>query len=92
MLSLSWLLARESETAHRVRMVILDVSLTSAPATAAAHRGTTMFNAGSTCETSKFVARPADPRISVRYDRAHNKFDRHANYIARPDCYLPACG
>lgn len=49
------------KTTHRVGMVVLDASLTSAPAKAAAHCCTTMLIAGSTCATSRSSLGPPTP-------------------------------
>jgi integrase/recombinase XerD len=42
---------------------------------------TTMLDAGVDLRDVQIAARHADPRTSMRYDRARNNLDRHPNYI-----------
>jgi integrase/recombinase XerD len=42
---------------------------------------TTMLAAGVDLRDVQIAARHADPRTTMRYDRARNNLDRHANYI-----------
>ena len=42
---------------------------------------TTMLDAGVDLRDVQIAARHADPRITMRYDRARNNLDRHPNYI-----------
>jgi site-specific recombinase XerD len=42
---------------------------------------TTMLNAGVDLRDVQIAARHADPRTTMRYDRARNNLDRHPNYI-----------
>ncbi|WP_410873380.1 tyrosine-type recombinase/integrase [Nocardia sp. A7] len=42
---------------------------------------TTMLDAGIDLRDVQIAARHADPRTTMRYDRARNNLDRHANYI-----------
>ena len=42
---------------------------------------TTMLDAGVDLRDVQIAARHADPRITMRYDRARNHLDRHPNYI-----------
>jgi integrase/recombinase XerD len=42
---------------------------------------TTMLDAGVDLRDVQIAARHADPRITMRYDRARNQLDRHPNYI-----------
>ncbi len=42
---------------------------------------TTMLDAGVDLRDVQIAARHADPRTTMRYDRARNNLDRHANYI-----------
>jgi integrase/recombinase XerD len=42
---------------------------------------TTMLDAGVTLRDVQIAARRADPRTTMRYDRARNNLDRHPNYI-----------
>jgi integrase/recombinase XerD len=42
---------------------------------------TTMFGAGVDLRDTQIAARHADPRTTMRYDRARNNLDRHPNYI-----------
>ena len=42
---------------------------------------TTMLDAGVDLRDVQIAARHADPRTTMRYDRARNKLDRHPNYI-----------
>src|SRR6266511_4770029 len=51
-----------------------------APAHVAAHV-TTMLDAGVSLRDVQIAARHADPRTTMRYDRARNNLDRHPNYI-----------
>jgi site-specific recombinase XerD len=41
---------------------------------------TTMLDAGVSLRDTQIVARHADPRTTIRYDRARNNLDRHGNY------------
>ena len=52
-----------------------------APAHAAAHAVTTMLDAGVDLRDVQIAARHADPRTTMRYDRARKNLDRHPNYI-----------
>jgi hypothetical protein len=45
---------------------------------------TTMLNAGVDLRDVQIAARHADPRTTMRYDRARNHLDRHPNYISPP--------
>jgi hypothetical protein len=45
------------------------------------HFVTTMLDAGVDPRDVQIAARPADPRTTMRYDRARNNLDRHPNYI-----------
>lgn len=42
---------------------------------------TTMFDAGVSLRDVQIAARHADPRTTMRYDRARKNLDRHPNYI-----------
>ena len=42
---------------------------------------TTMLDAGVSLRDLQIAARHADPRTTMRYDRARNNLDRHPNYI-----------
>ena len=42
---------------------------------------TTMLDAGVDLRDVQIAARHADPRTTMRYDRAHHNLDRHPNYI-----------
>jgi len=42
---------------------------------------TTMFDAGVDLRDVQIAARHADPRTTMRYDRARTTLDRHPNYI-----------
>ena len=42
---------------------------------------TTMLDAGVSLRDVQIAARHADPRATMRYDRARKNLDRHANYI-----------
>ena len=42
---------------------------------------TTMLDAGVDLRDTQIAARHADPRTTMRYDRARTNLDRHANYI-----------
>ena len=42
---------------------------------------TTMLDAGVDLRDVQFAARHADPRTTMRYDRARKNLDRHPNYI-----------
>ncbi len=42
---------------------------------------TTMLDAGVDLRDVQIAARHADPRITMRYDRARQNLDRHPNYI-----------
>ena len=42
---------------------------------------TTMLDAGVDLRDVQIAARHADPRTSMRYDRARKNLDRHPNYI-----------
>jgi site-specific recombinase XerD len=42
---------------------------------------TTMLHAGVDLRDTQIAARHADPRITMRYDRARTNPDRHPNYI-----------
>jgi integrase/recombinase XerD len=42
---------------------------------------TTMLDAGTDLRDVQIAARHADPRTTMRYDRARNNLDRHPNYI-----------
>ena len=42
---------------------------------------TTMLDAGVDLRDVQIAARHADPRTTMRYDRARNHLDRHPNYI-----------
>jgi integrase/recombinase XerD len=42
---------------------------------------TTMLDAGVDLRDVQIAARHADPRTTMRYDRARKNLDRHANYI-----------
>ena len=52
-----------------------------APAHAPAYLVTTMLDAGVDLRDVQITARHADPRTTMRYDRARNNLDRHPNYI-----------
>ncbi|WIM99890.1 site-specific integrase [Actinoplanes oblitus] len=42
---------------------------------------TTMLDAGVSLRDVQIAARHADPRTTIRYDRARKNLDRHPNYI-----------
>ncbi len=42
---------------------------------------TTVLDAGVDLRDVQIAARHADPRTTMRYDRARNQLDRHPNYI-----------
>jgi integrase/recombinase XerD len=42
---------------------------------------TTMLDAGVDLRDAQIAARHADPRTTMRYDRARQNLDRHPNYI-----------
>ena len=42
---------------------------------------TTMLDTGADLRDVQIAARHADPRTTMRYDRARNNLDRHPNYI-----------
>jgi integrase/recombinase XerD len=42
---------------------------------------TTSFDAGVDLRDVQIAARHADPRTTMRYDRARKNLDRHPNYI-----------
>jgi hypothetical protein len=42
---------------------------------------TTMLDAGVSLRDVQIAARHANPRTTMRYDRARNNLDRHPNYI-----------
>jgi integrase/recombinase XerD len=42
---------------------------------------TTMLDAGVDLRDVQIAARHADPRTTMRYDRARNNLDRHPNYV-----------
>lgn len=42
---------------------------------------TTMLDAGVDLRDTQIAARHADPRTTMRHDRARNNLDRHPNYI-----------
>ncbi|MEV6487122.1 tyrosine-type recombinase/integrase [Actinoplanes sp. NPDC051633] len=42
---------------------------------------TTMLDAGVSLRDVRIAARHADPRTTMRYDRARKNLDRHPNYI-----------
>ena len=42
---------------------------------------TTMLDAGVDLRDTQIAARHADPRTTMRYDRARTNLDRHANYV-----------
>nr|WP_256474693.1 site-specific integrase [Amycolatopsis sp. WQ 127309] len=47
---------------------------------------TTMLDAGVDLRDVQIAARHADPRTTMRYDRARKNLDRHPNHI--PDAYM----
>ena len=47
---------------------------------------TTMLDAGGSLRDVQIAARHADPRTTMRYDRARKNLDRHPNYI--PAAYM----
>ncbi|MFF5225300.1 tyrosine-type recombinase/integrase [Dactylosporangium sp. NPDC000521] len=49
---------------------------------------TTMLDAGVSFRDVQIAARHADPRTTMRYDRARNNLDRHPNYILA--AYMPS--
>jgi site-specific recombinase XerD len=42
---------------------------------------TTMLDAGVDIRDAQIAARHADPRTTIRYDRARQNLDRHGNYV-----------
>ena len=49
---------------------------------------TTMLDAGVDLRDVQIAARHADPRTTMRYDRARNNLDRHPNYILAAYTYM----
>jgi len=49
---------------------------------------TTMLDAGVDLRDVQIAPRHADPRTTMRYDRARKNLDRHPNYILA--AYLPS--
>jgi site-specific recombinase XerD len=47
---------------------------------------TTMLDVGADLRDEQIAARHADPRTTMRYDRARQNLDRHPNYI--PAAYM----
>lgn len=45
------------------------------------HTATTSLDAGVDLRDVQIAARHADPRTTMRYDRARNNLDRHPNYV-----------
>ena len=61
-----------------------------APSHAPPHIVTTMLDAGVDLRDVQIAARHADPRTTMRYDRARQNLDRHPNYILGWDpCQVP---
>ena len=52
---------------------------------------TTMLDAGVSLRDVQIAARHADPRTTMRYDRARKNLDRHPNYILTAYIWPPAC-
>jgi integrase/recombinase XerD len=48
---------------------------------------TTMLDAGVDPRDTQIAAQHADPRTTMRYDRARTNLDRHPNYIWPPTCH-----
>jgi integrase/recombinase XerD len=42
---------------------------------------TQLLEGGVSLRDTQIAARHADPRMTMRYDRARHQLDRHANYI-----------
>jgi Phage integrase family len=51
---------------------------------------TTMLDAGVDPRDTQIAGQHADPRTTMRYDRARTNLDRHPNYIWPPTCHWPA--
>jgi hypothetical protein len=69
---LTWLTCLSSQNWHLPGILRSPVQITLV---------TTMLDAGADLRDVQIAARHADPRTTMRYDRARNNLDRHPNYI-----------
>ena len=69
---LTWLTCLSSENGHLPGTLRSPVQITYV---------TTMLDAGVDLRDVQIAARHADPRTTMRYDRARTNLDRHPNYI-----------
>ena len=63
------------------RRIATPTSLNTATAGTSHSFVTTMLDAGVSLRDVQIAARHADPRTTMRYDRARKNLDRHPNYI-----------
>ena len=69
---LTWLTCLSSQNGHLTGILRSPVQITFV---------TTMLDAGVDLRDVQIAARHADPRTTMRYDRARTNLDRHPNYI-----------
>jgi hypothetical protein len=69
---LTWLTCLSSQNGHLPGTLRSPVQITLV---------TTMLDAGADLRDVQIAARHADPRTTMRYDRARNNLDRHPDYI-----------